>query len=250
MGEKLLLLFLGIVVTQPAQARLFDFDREKAAAYFNITGGASGVGVSTLKDEAQAGIQYSGDINFNYTGEFGFLTSFKYLNLKVGMEFFNPVSLGGSSAKSSAELYSADSKLFGYAFKGALDFNIHHKGVNRSYVTVGMGLVSMQLTNSYLMTAAGQAEFPGIVDHEYKAKSTGTMYSAGLGYEGHFADTTTLFFELGYRYLPLDEWKYKGSGTTFGGSYSSGDIVKKVDGKAREIDLSGAYVSFGFRFYF
>ncbi len=244
------LVFILLIVSGQASARVFNLNQETVAAYFNVTGGGSSVGVSTVDDEALAGVKYSGNSNYSYTGEFGFLTSFRYFNLKAGVEFFKPLSLDSSSAKNgNTELYNVDSAMFGYAFKGALDVNLHQVSNSRSYVSVGVGMVNLDLKNKYDLTAAGQAQFPGVTDHEVKSKGKGLMYTMAAGYEGHFADTTTFVFEFGYRYLPMNDWNYNGSGNTFSGAYSSGDSVEDINGKARKINLSGGYVSLGFRFY-
>lgn len=250
MKFKVGLLIAILLSSGTAAARVFNFKQEKMAAYFNVTGGGSTVGKSTVKNEALAGMDYSGNVNYNYSGEFGFLAAFDYFNLKVGFEVLKPTALDSASAKNAGvEQYSFDSSMFGYAYKAALDINLHRMNTNRSYVSLGVGMATMELKNSYSLTAAGQGQFPGVVDHEVKAGSSAIMYTAAAGYEAHFADTTTFVFEFGYRHLPMNEWKYKGSGTTFSGAYSSGDKVETIDGKAREIDLSGGYVSLGFRFY-
>lgn len=247
---RCLLFFSLFMVSGQASARVFNISQETVAAYFNVTGGGSSVGVSTMDDEALAGVKYSGNSNYTYTGEFGFLAAFRYFNLKAGVEFFKPLALDASSAKNgSTELYNVDSSLFGYAFKGALDINLYQIGDGRSYVSVGVGMVNMDLKNTYDLTAAGQAQFAGLADHEVKAKGKAMMYSLAAGYEGYFADTTTFVFEFGYRYLPMNEWNYNGSGTTFSGAYSSGDSVEDINGSARKIDLSGGYISLGFRVY-
>ena len=75
------------------------------------------------------------------------------------------------------------------------------------------------------------------------------MGSASLGIEYLFADTVTMLWEFGYRYMVSDDFKHKRDADTIIGPVSRGQNVVNSDGAIRSIDFSGMYASVGFRFY-
>lgn len=244
-------LFLGIVfATSVSQARVFNINKESFAAYFDASGGSSHLGTSALDGEAGSSISYTGDVSYNYSGEFGFIYSRPLASLRFGFEILKPSALTGAVASNATdELYSADSTILGYAPKLSLEINVHGNATSRSFISLGAGSASVTMTNSYTLTAAGQAAYAGVTDHETEAKGTATLLNATLGYEGLLTDTTTLVFEFGYRQLKITNLEHTKSVTTFNGTVASGDPVLNSAGEQRELDLSGAFIAIGFRFY-
>ena len=66
-----------------AQARVFNIDKETAAAYFMMTGAGSQMGTNALNGESGAGVSFSGGTNYNYSGRdlYKFLMGFSWLCL-------------------------------------------------------------------------------------------------------------------------------------------------------------------------
>lgn len=243
------LLPLLLLLSTSAQARVFNINKETSAAYFLVTGGSSMIGTSAVDGEGNSGISFSGGVNYNYSGEFGFLYSRPNASMRFGLEILKPAVLE-SNAKDSggSAVYSAKSDIFGYAPKITLEVNLHGTNTYRSFVAATAGYANVTMKNDYTM-AAGQTVYPGLADHSAESKGSGTLLSASLGYEGILTDTTTIMVEFGYRQLKIDNLKYSKDVTTFSGSKTSGDSVLTSSGKQRELDFSGGFISIGFRFY-
>lgn len=245
------LLFSVLMVSATsAQARVFNINKETFAAYFDVSGGPSAIGTGAFDGEA-TGIKHSGGANYNYGGEFGFLYTRPYVSLRFGLEILKPSAIESSSATNAAdaELYTGDSEILGFAPKLGLEVNLHGNATSRSFVALGVGAASVTMKNSYKLTAAGQAAFPGVSNHDIEAKGSATMLNASLGYEGLLTDTTTIVVEMGYRQLSIENLEYTKAVTTFNGPVSSGGKVTTATGSPRDLNLSGAFVAIGFRFY-
>lgn len=231
-----------------AEARVFDITKESFAAYFSASGGSSLLGVKAIEKEAGSSLTYSGGVNYNYGGEFGFIYSKSAVSLRFGMEILKPSALDSAVGVVGTDYYSAKSEILGYAPKLALEFNLHGNQVSRSYISVAGGLANVTMKNEYVMTAVGSSAL-GVVDHTAESKGSGTLLAASLGYENILTDTTTIAVEFGYRQLKIDRLQYTKSVSTFGGAKASGEDVKASDGSARSLDFSGGFVAIGFRFY-
>lgn len=242
------LLPLLMLISVSAQARVFDINKEGFAGYIGFTGGPSAVGKSAFEDEAGSSVTYTNEVKYNYSGEFGFLYSRPAASMRFGFEILKPQSLNNLVGHGSGgDLYSESSDLMGYIPKLTLEVNLRRDQDSRSFVTGSIGYATVTLKNSYTLTAAGNAAYPGM-DQNMEAKGTGILWSASIGHELLMTDTTTFLFELGYRRLTVNNLKYTRSGSYFGNSVNDGDDVLK-NGSSREIDLSGLYLGATFRFY-
>lgn len=241
--------FLFVLAPLFAQARVFNIDRETAAAYFMMTGAGSQMGTNALNGESGAGVSFSGGTNYNYSGEFGFLYSRPFASLRFGFEIFKPSLLNSAATSSATDLYTAQSDIMGYAPKISLEVNLNRGGTYRSFIAVMAGAASLTLKNDYVLTSAGQSAYSGVTDHSIEAKGSGTLLAATLGYEGLLSDTTTIFVEFGYRQLKFDSLKYTKDVTTFSGAKTSGDTLVNATGAARSLDFSGGFIGLGFRFF-
>lgn len=241
---------LMLVAAASAQARVFDINKDSAAPYFLVSGGGSQVSTSAVEGEGNTGVTFTGGVNYNYTGEFGFLYSRSAASLRFGFEVLKPTSLETTASDTTSELYTATSELLGYIPKITLELNLHKTGDNRSFVAVSAGSASITMKNAYVLTAAGQAAYPGVVDHDTESKASSTLLAASLGYEGLLTDTTTILIEFGYRQLKFDNFKYSKDVTTFSGAKVSGDSVLLNTGLDRTVDFGGGFIALGFRFYF
>lgn len=241
-------IFLLSMSATCAQARVFDINKESFAGYFAVGGGSSALGITSLDKEAGSSLSYSGGIGQNYSGEFGFLYSKSRLGIRFGIEILKPSVLDSTATSSGADYYSANSAILGFAPKLALEINLHGNQISRSFVSLAGGLASVTMKNEYTMTALGSSAL-GVSDHTAESKGSGTSLAASLGYENILTDTTTIAVEFGYRQLKIDNLQYTKDVSTFGGAKTSGDAVKHADGSARTLDLSGGFITIGFRFY-
>ncbi|MBO9666110.1 MAG: hypothetical protein J7501_04795 [Bdellovibrio sp.] len=239
---------LLVAFSTTAEARVFDMNRDSVAPYFNVTGGASMLSDSAYKLEA-TGVSTDSEVKYNYSGEFGFLLSRRLVGLRFGIEILKPQSLDNITGKNAGGVaqYTASSSVLGFVPKIALDLNLNSTPAYRSFISLAAGYADVTLKNEHTMTAAGNVSYPG-VDTTLESKGTGTLLAATLGYEGVLSDTTTYVFEFGYRQLKIDKLKYSKDYKTFNGNVSSGDTVK-MGSENRVLDLSGGYISLGFRFY-
>lgn len=250
MNVQSLLFMFFLLTTLPVQARVFDINRDSVAPYFMASGGGSQVATASLDGEGSNGVTFSGAVNYLYTGEFGLLYSRSAASVRFGFEILKPNLLEAIAKSGTTELYNATSELLGYVPKITLELNLHKTQNYRSFVSLGAGLASLTMKNSYVLTADGQAAYPGVADHTAESKADTTLASAALGYEGLLSDTTTILVEFGYRQLKFDNFKYTKEVTTFSGAKTAGDQLLTNTGVNRILDFSGGYLSLGFRFYF
>ena len=224
-------------------------NKETFAGYFSLSGGSSMLGQQAYEGEA-SGVTYSSKVGYNYGGEFGVVYVRSATSLRFGMEIIKPKALDnvkGSNASSTA-LYNLKSDVTGIVPKLTVDFNLRTTPQARSFVTASAGYANVTVKNTYDLTAAGTAAYPGM-DTTMEAKGTGTQLAASLGQEGVLSDNTTYIFEIGYKQLSIGDLKYSKDANLFGTSHSSGDAVKKADGTGRDLNLGGMVISLGFRFY-
>lgn len=244
-----------LVFSSLANARVFNINKERFAGYFSVTGGGSHIGANGISDAAGTGLEYSEETKYNFTGEFGFAYSLPKLTVRFGFEVFKPNVLSSTVANGTSDLYSAESSIQGFIPKLGIDVNLHGNAQSRSFINVSGGLADVKLNNDYALTTDGQALYSGVSDHSVEAKGSGTLLSASLGYEGLLSDTNTIVVEFGYRQLNINNLKYSRGATTFNPSgtgsttVTSGDKVVKSDGSTRDLNLSGPFLSIGFRFY-
>jgi len=242
----LLLLLLAI----PAQARVFNLQNESFAPYFRGSIGLSSVGKSPYAHSSGTSTSFDKEAESNYTGEAGLLFTSKSIGFSLGVEFLNAgkVSATGSSS-TDTEWMSLDSQIKGTFLKaGMLIMHPSESTAYRSYIGVNVGYGNLKMQNEYQLTAAGTSEYSlSAVDESAVTESF--LAELSLGFEFSFADVSTMFVEGGYRYLQADDWKYKGSGTNFMGSYADGDAVLNHDGTKRQVNLSNWFLAIGFRIY-
>lgn len=243
------ILLCSFLISSVAQARIFDFGKETFAAYFALSGGKIGMGTRALENEVPSTVEFTGDQAFNYSGEVGFLYSRPFANLRLGVEILKPNGLGTSGTEAGTVLYDVQSEMLVLVPKLMLEWNIRDTRTSRSYVGTGVGFANLSFKNTYSLTTDGMIRFPGVLDHSAQAKSETIQYNLVFGHESHFTDTTTLAFEVGYRRMSFDQLKYSKETSTFSGTHPSGDTLKDLSGSDRSFDLSGVFISIGFRFF-
>lgn len=183
------------------------------------------------------------------SGEFGFTTTTQTLGWRFGFEIFKPAKLTEIVASdASGAVYSLASDVTGYAPKMGLEIVPWMRNLQKIYLFGYIGSATLTIKNDY----SGLSIAPG-VDHTVEMTGTGSLTGGGIGYEVHFFDTTTFLAEASYRVLKINSLSYSKAATTFSGpgegTVVPGQAVFKTDGSSRGIDLSGATVSVGLRFW-
>lgn len=243
----------AVFVSQAAQARVFNFKNEYLASYLRATGGMSGVGSDAFKKAGGADTLYTDEVSYNFSGEIGFLLRFKdRVTVRLGMEILQTKPLKEIAGKNSGgdNRFLLTSEVLILQPTATVEVNIIPNSESRFFIFAGAGLSDITMDNTFAMTATGTSELGGVTDFSEKATATAISGYGGVGYEMLMADTVTVAFELGYRYLPVPKLEFKGDATTIAqGAVVKGGTVLNTDGSKREFDMSGAFVSVGFRFY-
>jgi hypothetical protein len=245
--------WLLLLVTTTAEARVFNFKNEYLASYLRATGGPSGVGKDAFKGAGGTGTSYADSVAYNFSGEIGFLLRFKdRVTFRAGMELLQTKPLkeiAGKNAAGTTTLFNLTSEVLILHPTGTFEFNIAPDTDSRTFLFLGAGVADITVDNEFALTTDGETNF-GITSFTEKMEAYGLSYHGGIGYETLMADTVTVSFELGYRYLPINELKFKSDVTTIAqGAVTKGTVVRNADGGKRSLDMSGVYVSMGFRFY-
>ncbi len=237
---------------ESAWARVFDFKNEYLASYLRGSTGLSQVGTDAFSGAGGTDTLYNDKVSYNFSGEIGFLLRMKNaFNFRVGIELLQAKPLHGVPGKNTAgdNRFNLDSEILIYQPVGTLEFDLYPKNNSRAFIFLGAGLADATLENQFTLTTTGQSEL-GISDFTEKALARRISYHAGVGYEVVMADTVTVSCELGYRYLTLPNFKWSKSTTSLAqGAVSTNDDLLNDDGSNRVIDMSGFFVSLGFRFY-
>lgn len=232
------------VYASTLHARAFNMKNESVGSYLLLSAGTSVVKTQAFANESVA-TSYDGEVNNNYSGEFGVFFGGGPILMSLGMEIIQPPPLKGVIAKQSgSQVYLMDSSIMSYAPKASLDLNLKTGGSYRVFVRGGAGYAFVQVKNDYSSVALSAGT------HSVSMKGTSISYGGSLGLELFMMDTTTFILQADYRVLRFKELKYSQDVTTFTGTYSSGDSVTDTTGAKRELDLSSTMMTMGFRFYF
>jgi hypothetical protein len=184
-------------------------------------------------------------------GEFGFAWASPRLNFRFAVEILMPAMIKESKGynASNQELFSLDSSLSAVSPKIGLDFNFKATKDSRWFVFVEGGSSTLTATNNFTFTPQGTTDLGVTADFAEELKGTSTMYQYGAGGEILAFDTTTMYFEAGYRVMEFASMNYNKDVTNIGGAQTKGTVALNSDGSNREMTLTGYYGSVGFRIY-
>lgn len=241
----------SLLLIATAHARVFSFSESTNAAYMFFNYGPSTVGDAAFKNEAATGIKYNDGIQANLSGEFGYVFSTSRTTVRLGMEILRPLRLEDVEAKSAAGtlLYRANSDVLGMIPKVGIELTMFAKNSFRILLMLEGGAGTLTVKNSYKMTAAGTAAFPGVVDHNVEYKGATSSFGSSLGFEQILSDTTSYVFQLGYRALYFPTLTYGQDTNTFQGAKSAGAPVVETSGAGRLMDFTNYFASLGLRIY-
>jgi hypothetical protein len=200
---------------------------------------------------ATSGMAYDKTITYNLSGEFGFFATSGPVGFKLGVEVVKPRVLEGIVAKDANDTPVATIKSETQAIIPKLGLVFSLKRAEHSRLSLGIlgGSAQVLMSNTYVLTTAGQTAYPGVADFTEEGKAIVTTYEAVLTYEHLFTDTTTIGFEVGYRSLNVTGLTHASDNTTFQGAVTKGSPVVNADGGARSFDLSGPFAGMAFYFY-
>jgi hypothetical protein len=237
---------LGLTILPAnAEARIFDLGRESFASYLLITHGPSSrIADSAFADESSA-TTFSDSVTTNVSGEFGFVYAVQAVSWRFGFEIFKPAALADVTAKDgSTTRYVLSSDVVAYMPKIGLELNFLTASNYRLFLFGYFGQGSATITNTYSsVTISPNSAFTS------KYKGNASAKGGGLGAELAAFDTTSIVVEVGYRMMAFTDLIYSADVTDFSGAHTAGDTVRKTDQSKREMDFSGAYASFGARWW-
>lgn len=234
-----------------SEARVFSFSNESFAGYIRTGYGLGLENGAMSKSNGTAGTPADSTIKFPYnlSGEFGFVYSGSHINFRFGIEVLRPQTIDTAGTNGGTELYDLKSEASVVIPKLGLEFNFIKTPWHRVYMYMAGGSASLAARNAYTLTAAGDAAYNPIDDFYEDLRGTATTYEGSFGYEGLLADTTTWSIELGYRSLNFTRITHNRAANTFTGNVVKGDVATNTDGSDRNLNLTGAYASIGFRFW-
>lgn len=242
--------FIAVLFVFPARAhaRVFSLDQETFASYLTFSYGPSKVLDNAFYSEEASVASFSEDQKTNLGGEFGFVYATKRINWRFGFEILKPAIVRSTAANASgAAVYDVKSEITGYLPKIGVEINLKTTPAYRVMLFGYFGTTSVTVQNDYTnVTVAPMTDFTT------KYKGNCSTKGGGLAFEYAAFDTSTFTLEFGYRDSVVDKLVYSADVNGFSGTtHSAGDRANWLaeDGKARELDFSGAYVSAGFRFY-
>ena len=242
---KILALISLLTLCEPwAQARVFGLNQQQFGSYFLISGSQAPIKDSPWVMESTADAS-SKSYGTTTGGEFGFTYATKFLSWRFGFEVIKPTKLSAIAAtQAGTTVYQIASDITGYAPKLGIEITPWSNNKQKVFIFSYVGTASVSIKNDYsTLTIAPN------IDHSVEMAGSGNLLGAGLGYELHAFDTTSLILEVGYRILKIDNFKYSKDVTTFAGAVTAGQSVLKTDGSNRSVDFGGSYVTLGLRFW-
>ena len=241
-----------LLIGTNAEARVFNFKDTSLAAYVRGNFGMSSVGKDAFKDSSGAGTRIDGSSRFAYGGEFGAMLPFgPDFHLRLGAEIIQHQGVDAPGVNSAGdELFQLQSSVFVFNPNVTAEYAYRTGARLRYYMAAGVGYADITVENKYRMTGAGAGEF-GVGDHTEKLTAQTLSGHVLLGFETMFVDSTTLSFDVGYRYLPVAALKHKTSESTIvhpGGTEKGAD-ADNHDGGTRKLNLGGPYAGMTLKFY-
>lgn len=244
---------LFLLMSSRSQARVFSFADVSLATFFK-----GNIGMTVLRDQSFRNSSGGETVNFDklvpyqFGGEFGLLFSKPFGGFRVSLDLVSPRSLDGVSGSNAAgtPLMTFDSQISGYGPSAHIEFYLARGKQSKAVLSLGASYLTVNILNSYRLTAAGTSTYTGIVDHTEETSARGFSPIASLGWEFSAFDNVTILADIGYRYLVLSSFTFVRNGTTFTGTMAPGTAAKNVLGQERTLNLSGLWTGISFRFYF
>lgn len=234
----------------PAEARKFDFKSEVIATYFRGSYGPSLLGEGSYARSSGDGVTVDKTPTTNVSGEVGFVYATTRVNFRAGVEFLTHREMTGvvGTKADGTELFQLTSKVSAVMPMATIELLPYVSSESKVIIGVGTGIALLSVQNAYTMTTDG-ATYLSVGDFTEKASGQASASQIYLGYETLFTDTVTVMLDLGYRYIPVRTVQSSQDQTTTSGTYATGADLNNNDGSLRNMNLGGAFVGLGFRFY-
>lgn len=240
------------LVSFPLQARLFDFKEKGFSATLDGSFGSTLMNQDAFAANLGNQVSMSKSLDYMQGAKIGFAyNAHETLNFGFGVEILKPLSIKGAPATnlSGTELYAFSSSALVLNPVFSLEYSYSKIKNVRYFFGLGAGFGQLSMDNQFEMTGDGQAEL-GVDSYTEKLKGRAFNGYASIGLEAHFVDTTTFVVQAGHRVFKFHELEHGSSVTTLSeGAVAEGDPVYNADGSKRKLDLSGSFISVGFRFY-
>lgn len=246
---KIFLLLLLTLVPHFASARVFNLDKQKLAFYMKGSFGSSRMERDAFAFSDGATANVTETVEFQYAGEMGVYFNSAEWGFRAGVLGVYPQVLDGVEAKNVAGAveYNLTSRVFGVIPVGHIEYALISNSEFRWYVSLGGGIGSVTILNSYAFTASSPY---GLIDFTEEGTAWVPMYEGSTGFEFSLADNVTMLFDAGYRHLMGTGFKHTRAANTFVGEVSKGSKMTNVGGGEREVDMISMSVGLGFKFYF
>ena len=246
------IVLLSQLIVVSAHARVFNFKSESLAVFFEGDYSASTIGNNAISQSSGSSTKFTDRVPYDGAFELGFLflpTEKMTITMSLqGLQTKKLVNVEGQNA-SGTKLMGVTSEIFALTPKISMEFVLGTIDTSRSYFFIGAGLADVTMDNTYVFTAAGTTAY-STADYIEKSSARTWMYTAGLGYEYLMVDNVTMNLSVGYRYLPINEFKLKhDTATIYSATAKKSSVLLNDDSNPRKINLSATYIALGFRFY-
>jgi hypothetical protein len=249
---SILKILIFIFISFQSEARVFSFKDADMSVYLRGTGGLSQAGSDAWKFSSgnQTFFDSKDGVDYNFSGELGFLASFKKMNIRLGFEILQTKDAKVSGNDNLAvKLMDVESRSIAFTPNVTLEFNILEQGTTRYLLFLGGGYSTVDITNRYTLTTAGTTAYGAIPDYKEDVSGKAITLEAGVGTEFLLLDNVTLFLDVGYRELSVPELYFDETIITVSGNRAKGERATKENGNPRSIDLGGAFIGLSLRFY-
>lgn len=239
-----------------AEAKVFNFQEQTLSTYLRGTYGYTNLQGYGYQPSFPPSVAFPGgagatNASQSYSGEIGIAyTTPKACTLRFGVELLYPAQLTGvvGTNAAGAALFSLTSQVYSVIPQVNLEYFVK-KGANaRVYVGGGTGYAVTTLKNTVSMTPQGNTTL-GITDYIEEATGWGIMGQGFTGVEFAFFDNVATSFDVGYRYLVVNNYTTNRGFQSPAGNFASGNPLKNFDGSGRYTDLGGLFATINFRIY-
>lgn len=246
-------LFVAIALAQSASARVFQFSEHTVGAYVHGTLGNTLLGQSAFGYSSGNRTYFDAQVSRTIGGEVGIILLTKHINFRLGVEVLGPQkmeSITGYDRNNNNQLMTLSSQIIGVVPSLHLEFVLKETPHLRFMLIGGAGYGTVTVLNSYTFTTAGQAVYPGMPSFTEEVTGSSITGDGGLALELLSSDSSTIVLDAGYRYFYVDGLTHNRDAKNFQGTVTKGQSATFDNGKNRNIELSGAWVGLGLRFYF
>lgn len=254
MRVRLRLIALCLLLLTPliGEARIFNYKEGGLAPYLRGTGGLSSLAQEPFAHSSGAGVTVNDRTNFNFGGELGIVLGLtSNFHIRLGAEVLQEGIVNGDGVDSAGTAqFTLNSSVFVFNPNAVFEYVYRATGSTRFFVELGAGYSNVTVVNDYKMTPAGTTAF-GVSDFKETMEANVMSGIFGLGIESLFTDNVTFMIDVGYRYLPVYNLKYKNDANTIlvPTGVRKGDAVLNDDGSNRKFNLGGPFGAIAFRFY-